>query len=71
MPIFRWALAVGVSVDKGVVGGGNRGDEERTLTAASDGRSESGEGFCIIEEQGFFIRLPSEEWRVGPPPASF
>lgn len=45
MPILRWAPAVGVSVAKGVVGGGKRGEEALTLMAASEGKSESGGEF--------------------------
>lgn len=40
-------------MESGVVGGGKRGDEERTLMAARDGRSESGEGCCIFGSRVF------------------
>ncbi|CAI9769466.1 unnamed protein product [Fraxinus pennsylvanica] len=70
MPIFRWALAVGVSVDKGVVGGGNHGDEERTLMATSGGRSESDERrsretVMIIEKNLKSVMLSLKLCRVG------
>lgn len=40
-------------MESGVVGGGKRGDEERTLMAARDGRSESGKGCCIFGSRVF------------------
>ncbi|GER53915.1 integrase-type DNA-binding superfamily protein [Striga asiatica] len=71
MPILRWALAVGVSVERGVVGGGNLGEEERTLMAARGGRSESGGWCCISHEFAKPVpRLPAAPdpiWSDPPP----
>ncbi|MFS7896775.1 hypothetical protein Hanom_Chr00s005787g01730531 [Helianthus anomalus] len=50
MPMRRCAPAVGVSVAEGFAVGRKRGEEDFTLMAASDGRSDSGRVFwgCIV-----------------------